>query len=350
MKIARPLLIALCAALALSGCSKKDPAKILHVYTWSDYLEESVISRFEEQFDCTVVVDTFDSNEALYAKLKAGADGYDVIFPSSYQAYTMRREGMLQNIDRTRLPNLRHVDPKYLARHAIDKSMSYSVPYMTGSTGIGYRVSALGEDFEPSWTLFDRADLKGRSTILNDMREAIGAALKSLGHSANTTNPDEIAAAAEVVKRWKGNIAKLENEGYKAGLASGEFKLVHGYSGDILQVIGEDESGDIAYCLPREGFIVWADDMAIPTGADNVPLAESFINFLHEPEIAALNINYLAYVAPNTAAYELVDEEIRADETIFIPAAMLEKAETIFPLGEETRALYLKAWDQILAH
>jgi spermidine/putrescine transport system substrate-binding protein len=258
----------------------------------------------------------------------------------------MWAEGMLLPLNHANLPNLRHVDRAFLDRFAIDSEMRYAVPFMSGTTGIAYRQSAVGADAAASWALFDRSDLRGRVTLLNDMREAIGAALKFLGHSLNSTDPAAIEAAADVVIRWKGNIAKFENEGYKPGLASGEFHLVHGYSGDIMQVIEDAGDDDIVYVLPREGFAIWADDMAIPASADNIPLAEAFINFLHDPEIAALNMAFNYYVSPNVAAYELVDAEMRADPTVFIDAEAQAKAEQIKPLGEH-QALYIRAWDRI---
>jgi spermidine/putrescine transport system substrate-binding protein len=227
-------LLILAAAPLVAGCRKEPP--VLHVYTWADYIKPELIARFEAEQKCRVVVDTFDSNESMYAKLKAGATGYDLITPSSYMASTMRAQGMLRDLSPNLIPNTAHVDRDYL-RIATDGAMRYSVPYMLTTSGIGYLRGRV-PDLPDSWSAFDRSDLKGRMTMLNDMRETLGAALKFLGHSLNTRDERELAAARDVVIRWKRNLAKFENEQYKTGLASAEFFVTHGYSGDIFQGAG----------------------------------------------------------------------------------------------------------------
>ncbi|HSH08783.1 MAG TPA: spermidine/putrescine ABC transporter substrate-binding protein [Oceanipulchritudo sp.] len=333
--------------LPLAGCGSKEDTPVLNVYNWDDYMAPEVFELFEEKYGCKVILDTFDSNEAMYAKLKAGASGYDVIFPSSYQAYMMNEEGMLHPINQTAMPNLANVDPEYLGQTAIDKTMAYSVPYMSGSTGLGYRESAV-PDLTASWAVFEREDLKGRMTLLDDMREVLGAALKYLGYSLNTGNEAEILEAGNVVIKWKRNIATFESEGYKQGIASREFHVVQGYSGDIMQVIDQNEDEDIVYALPEEGFSVWVDDMVIPADSDNVELAEKFIDFMHDPEIAKLNMEYNYYVCPNSAAYEIVDEELKSDPTIFIPDELMKKSEMIRPIGDDLQK-YIKVWDLVKA-
>ena len=236
------------AAVSVLAVGCKNATAVLHVYTWADYIKPEIVARFEKDNACKVVIDTFDSNEAMYAKIKAGATGYDIITPTSYMVSLLQAQGMLQPLDKTLLPNTGHVDSDYL-KIAIDKTMDHSVPYMLTNTGIAYLKSKV-RDFEPTWAMFDRADLKGRMVMLNDMRETIGAALKFLGYSLNSTSEEELAKARDIVLGWKKNLAKFENEQYKTGLASGEFLLVHGYSGDILQVQAENK--DIAFAMPKE--------------------------------------------------------------------------------------------------
>lgn len=329
----------------LAGCGKSKP--VLHVYNWSDYFAEGLLEDFEQKFDCTVILDTYDSNEMMVGKLKSGASGYDVVFPSSYMVPLMVDDGLLLELDPAEMPNLANVDPAFLANVALDKEMKHSVPYMSGTTGIAYRRDEV-ENFVPSWTMFARADLAGRMTLLDDPREVIGAALKTLGFSLNSTNPAEIEAAANLVISWKANIAKFDAEGYKAGIASKEFYLVHGYGGDIQQVIDENEDPEIAFALPREGFVMWEDTVAIPTTSDNVELAKAFINYLHDPEVAARNIESVFYLCPNTGAYALLDDEIRSNPVVFVPADLLPKGEQVIDVGEDL-ALYTAAWDRIKA-
>jgi spermidine/putrescine transport system substrate-binding protein len=331
--------------LLLSSCGGSKP--VLHVYNWSDYFAEGLLKEFEERYDCRVVLDTYDSNEMMLGKLKSGASGYDVIFPSSYMIPLMVANGLLLELDKDSIPNLRHVDPAFLANVALDKAMRHSVPYMSGTTGIAYRRDIVS-DFVPSWTMFGRADLGGRMTLLDDPREVIGAALKVLGHSVNSTDPAAINAAADLVISWKRNLARFDSEGYKAGIASREFYVVQGYGGDVQQVIDENEDPEIVFALPREGFVMWEDVVAIPSTADNVELALAFINFLHEPEIAARNISEVYYLCPNVGAYPLLDDEIRANPVVFIPNELLVKGEQLIDVGDDL-ALYTAAWDRIKA-
>lgn len=336
------LLVLSLSVVSQVGCGRRKP--VLHLYNWADYIKPELIERFEREQHCRVVVDTFDSNEAMYAKLKAGATGYDLVFPSSYMVDMMRRQEMLMPLDRARLPNLAHLDPAWITA-AADPQCAYSVPYMISYSVLAYRQSKV-PDFEPTWGVFDRDSLSGRVTMLNDMRETLGAALKFLGLSLNTTNAAEIAQARDVVTGWKRHLAKFENEQYKNGIASGEFLVVHGYSGDILQVM--DEEPDIAVGLPREGTSIACDEMAIPRGARHAELAHAFINFMHTPEVAAENIEFVYYLCPNLPAYSFVSEEVKGNPAVFLPDDIRVKSEVIRDLGEHN-ALYTRAWDQIKA-
>lgn len=330
-------------AMTLWGCGGSREA--LHVFTWADYIDPDLLAAFERAHHCRVVVDTFDSNEVMFAKLKAGARGYDIVMPSSYMAAVMQREGMLAPIDHAKVPSLVHIDPVYLRDLALDKEMKYSVPYMLANTGIAYRKSRV-KDFQPTWAMFERADLAGRMTLLNDMRETLGGALKFIGCSLNTTNEAEIAKAKDVVLRWKGNIAKFESEQYKPGIASGEFLVVHGYNGDLLQVMGEEK--DVAYAVPREGTSVACDDMVILKESPKADLAHAFISFLHEPANAARNTESVEFLCPNAASYPLLGEEVRSNPAVFLSEELRGKCEVIRDLGPDN-AKYTRVWEEIKA-
>jgi len=316
----------------------------LHVYTWADYVKPELIQRFEQEHNCRVVIDTFDSNETMYSKLKAGATGYDVITPSSYMVKLMNEQGMIIPLDHGQLPNLKHVDPEFL-KLSFDPAMHHSVPYAFSITGIAYLKSRV-PDFKPSWTMFDRTDLKGRMTMLNDMRETIGAALKIGGKSLNTTDMNDLAAAEATVIRWKRNLAKFENEQYKVGLASGEFILVQGYSGDILQI--QEENADVAFAIPEEGASVCFDDMVIPVTAQQKALAHAYINFMHDPDVAAQNTEFTKYLCPNKGSYASLSSEIKNNPGIFLKPEVLNRCEIIGDLGKENPK-YTAVWDRIKA-
>lgn len=345
MKRLPGILAALCASLFLAACGEKKPA--LHVFTFDDYINPELIPEFEAKHGCRVVIDTFDSNEAMLAKIQAGASGYDILVPSSYMVKILDKQGMIQLLDHAKLPNVKqHIDPEFLRDHSFDKEMRISVPYMFAATSFAYLADKV-ENVEPSWKVFDRADLKGRMTLLNDMRETIGAALKSLGHSLNTTDDAHLQAARDVVIGWKKNIAKFESDQYRAGIASGEFVLVHGYTGDLLQ--SQESNDQVTIVIPQEGTSIACDDLVIPKDAPNPDLAHAWINFLCDPDVAARNVGYVYYLSPNKTSYDKLDPEIRNDPTIFLERDVLAKSEIIDDLGEEGNAKYVKIWDQIKA-
>ena len=336
------LTMVLLLSLFFVSCGQKK--RELNVYTWADYFKPELIERFERENNCRIVIDTFDCNEAMYAKLKAGAKGYDLVTPSSYMVSLMDQQGMVRKIRPELIPNRKNIDPEFL-KITIDKSMDHSVPYMITVTGIAYLKSRVA-DVRPTWALFDRQDLKGRMTMFNDMRETLGAALKSLGYSLNSHNPEELDKAKEVVLRWRKNLAKFENEQYKSGLASGEFLLVHGYSGDILQV--QKENPDIAFTIPEEGTAISCDDLVIPLGAAQEELAHKFINFLLDAKVAAENTEFVGYLCPNRLSYELLPREMRENPALFMEPSVRSKSEVLDDLGRANE-LYIRVWDQIKA-
>lgn len=314
----------------------------LHVYTWADYVNPDVVKAFEKENGCKVVIDTFDSNEAMYAKLKAGAAGYDVVFPSSYIIRSMAAEGMLEPLDASLLPNKVNIDPEVLKMIA-DSSMSHSVPYTLSYTVVAFRKDKV-KDLQPSWALFDRSELRPRLTLLNDMRETLGAALKFSGHSLNTRDQKQIDEARDVVIRWKKNIAKFENEQYKGGVDSGEFHAVMGYSGDLFQVVEENPKVDILF--PREGVAMTSDEMAIPKGAPQKELAHKFINHLLDAGVAAENMEWMGYLCPNVPAKKLVPKEFLEHPAVMVPQEVKSRVEVIQDVGADL-AKYTRAWDEV---
>jgi spermidine/putrescine transport system substrate-binding protein len=337
------------AAASIPACKPKGGSagasgekKTLTVFTWADYLSEKAKESFEKAHNCTVVVDTFDSNEAMLAKLESGASGYDVLVPSSDAVQALKRKSMVQALDHSKIPNLKNVDAAYLGK-ALDPKMEFSVPYMMAPTCLCYLASKVSNP-ENSWAMLDRADLKGRITMLDDMREVLGAALKFLGHSLNSTDPAQLAAATEVAIRWAKNIAKFENEQYKTGIASGEFHLVQGYAGDLIQASEENE--DMRIFIPKEGTAFSCDDLCIPKGAKEVDLAYAFINHVTDASIAAENMEWIGYRAPNSAAYGSLSEDFRGSEVLFPPDDLFTKCEPIDDLGDKL-PLWTAEWDKV---
>ncbi len=328
--------------IGLYGCASSEPE--LHIYTWINYIKPSIIEKFEKEHHCRVVVNTFDSNESMYAKLKLGATGYDIIVPSNYYADLMQKQGMLHPIDRERIPNAKYLDPNY-TKMLDSAAAKYGIPYLVAITGIAYHKDRVNMP-KPTWDIFNDKSLKGRMTMLNDPREALGAALKFLGYSINTTNDTEIRTAEKTLIAWKKNLAKFESEQYKDGVASGEYLAVQGFVGELLLVAQENPA--IACVLPEEGTIFSIDLLTISKDSPNKDLAYTFINYLHQPENVAENIIFTLFLIPNTAAYELLPANIRDNPAIFPTDAVAGKSEIIKNLDRDTE-LYNRAWDRVKA-
>jgi spermidine/putrescine transport system substrate-binding protein len=280
----------------------------------------------------------------MYAKLKAGATGYDLIFPSSYIIPLMVSQDMLQPLDHAKIPNIKNVTPEVLDKIA-DKEMLHSAPYTFGYAVIAYRKDKV-KNLEPTWKTFARTDFKKRVTLLDDMRETIGAALKSLGYSLNTKDEKQLEEARDVVIGWKKNIAKFDNEGYKGGIASGEFYVVHGYSGDLWQVMQDNKK--VAVVIPKEGVSASCDEMVIPKSAPNAALAYAMINTILDGKASAANMEAIGYVCPNTEGLKLVSKDFLKNPAITIPEDIKAKAEVIQDMGDDLKK-YTKVWDEIKA-
>ena len=326
----------------LTSCGSKKPE--LHIYSWADYIKPEVVERFEKEHDCVVVIDTFESNESMFAKLRLGAGGYDILVPSNYFLEIMQKADMLQPINKEALPNLQYLNNEI--KTLVDKdSMRVGVPYMMTPTGIAWRKDKMN-NFDPSWSVFSQEALKGRMTMLNDPREAIGAALKFLGYSVNTKDSGQLEEAKQQLISWKHQLAKFESEQYKNGIASGEYIVVQGYSGDILQVMQENDF--VGFGLPKEGTTTSIDFLVIPKEAQKVALAHEFINYLYEPKVACENMNFTCYLCPNTVGLTMIDSNLKSLFKEFLADETLQKIEVLHDLGPTNEA-YNKVWDEVKA-
>ena len=328
----------------------------LHIYTWSDYIATDVIDSFEKALGVKVIVDTFDSNEAMYAKLKAGGTGYDIIMPSSYQIGLMAKEGMIDPIDHAKCPNVKKNFDSSFASQILDPAFKYNVPYAVTYTGFMYlkgKVPA-GTDVN-SWAILGNPAMKGRISLLDDIREVIGAGLMYLGHSINSTDPKEIEAAAAQVIKWRANIRKFDAESYKTEVPSGATWVGHGYSTDTTQVIvGDEEAGapardDIGFALPKEGYTIAFDEMVIAKNAKRKDLAYAFINYIYDGEVAKVNMEYICGPNPVKPGIDALDEDYR--KLIVLDETTLKKGQVLKGFDDQPAVmeLYNKAWDKIKA-
>ena len=356
-KLAASFIAALALFAGCAGGGSQDATESLRIYTWSDYISPHVLQGFEAKFGVRVVVDTFDSNETMYARLKSGAaGGYDIIMPSSYQIDTMAREGMIDALDHAQLPNVRkNFDPSF-AGQILDPSFTYSVPYAVTYTGFAYLKDKIPEGADvASWSLLGNEAFRGRITLLDDMREVIGGALVYLGYSANSKNPEDVAAAVRQVLLWRENVRTFDATDYKTGIADGAIWIAQGYSTDIAQMIAggcdKEASGrsDIGFALPREGFVIAFDEMVVCSGSRHKDIAHAFIDYMYNADVAAANMRYVRGPMPVAPAMEMLDDECRA--LVVLDDATLKNGQVLRSFDEypEVQALYLSAWNQIKA-
>ncbi|GHU39013.1 spermidine/putrescine ABC transporter substrate-binding protein [Spirochaetia bacterium] len=268
------------------SCSKKEG---LYIYNWTYYTPDSVIEKFEQEYNVTVFYDEFASNEDMYAKIKSGGSGYDIVFPSGDYVSIMKNQGMFEKIEKSKLSNLTNIDPLVLQKAAYDPDMDYSVPYYFGAAGVAVNTEKV-PNFEKDWSIFARIDLKNRMTMLDDMREVFGDALVSLGYSVNTTDSAEINEARDLINTsWKPNLVKFDAEAFGKGYANGDFWVVQGYAEVVYEEISGNEKlkNSTVFFIPPQGGPSYIDSMCILKGSKNIELAYKFIDFIHRPEIYA---------------------------------------------------------------
>jgi spermidine/putrescine transport system permease protein len=330
------------APFVMTGGVGADATRVLNVFIWSGYIAPETVARFESRYQVKVNVDLYDSNEALLAKLQAGNAGYDVVCPSDYSVQVLLAQDLLLPLDHSRLPNLRHVDPTFLDR-AYDPGNAHSVPYFWGTAGIAYDRSRVHERVD-SWSALWDPRYAGRILMLDDAREAFGAALKMRGHSLNTTDPRLLEAARDDLLRQKPLVRAYNSSNFEDVLLSGDVWLAQGWSGQFAKAIEQNPA--IAYVIPKEGSTLFIDNLAIPRDAAHPELAHAFLDFAMEPEIAAEICRTMQYSSPNRDALPLLPPEIRNQPAIFPPPGALERQELIRDVGAAT-VLYDRLWTEV---
>lgn len=318
-------------------------ANELFVYTWADYTDEDLLASFTAQTGIKVVVDIFDSNEAMLAKVQAGGgSAYSIIYPSDYMVGRMAQLQLLRKIDRSRLQGLNNLFPKF-QDPTYDPDNRYSIPFTWGTTGLVYNAAKLGtppEDWDYLW--LHESELQRRVTLMNDVREVLGAGLRSLGFSYNTTDSDKLYAAYQHLVDLKPTLANFTTDGWRDLILAGDLEVAMGYSFDALSV--SDENPDLQYVVPLSGSSLWTDTMVIPKNAPNVEGAYAWLEFMLQPEVAAGLIERLYFATPNRAAYNLLPLELRENPTLFPPESILDRCEGVLPLSTEKEKEYARYW------
>lgn len=324
------------------GCADGETDGVLNLYNWTEYTptgplaEEFEVTdfllKFEDDFEVDVVLTEYESNEAMLAQIDAGAS-YDLIVPSDYMVSIMRGADLLVKLNQSAIPNMPNIDPTFTDL-PYDPGNQFSVPYQWGTTGIGFNYDLIDDTDGVSWgVIFDveqTAAYAGKISFLDDERETMGAALKYLGYSLNSTSQAEIDEAAALIKEAKANIAAFTSAGYEDLLVTGDTDVAMGWNGDFLAAYDSASTDDFdayeqfGYAIPIEGAAAWVDTMAIPVTAEHPCTAHAFINMVLDPFMGAELTHYNYYASPNLASQEFIYPEILEDPSIYPPQEMLE--------------------------
>jgi spermidine/putrescine transport system substrate-binding protein len=309
----------------------------LTVYNWGDYIDEELIAKFEKETGIKVIYETFDSNEAMFTKIQQGGTAYDIAVPSEYMIEKMKEENLLLPLDYASIPNIKHIDPRFLDL-PFDPKNKYSVPYFWGTVGIVFNPDLLGDKEISGWNDLWDPDLENQILMVDGAREAMGIGLNSLYYSLNDTNKEHLQEAKEKLDQLTPNIKAIVGDEIKMLMSNEEAAIGVVWSGDAADIMWENEKLD--YVVPEEGSNLWFDNMVIPKTANNVEGAHQFINFMLDPKNAAQNTEYVSYSTPNKTALKYLPEDVVNDERFYPDEAMTEKLEVYENLGKRMLAHY----------
>lgn len=313
----------------------------LFLFNWGNYIDPELIKEFEAETGIQVVYETFDSNDAMEAKLKQGGTRYDIVFPSESSITKLVNQNLLQKLDHSKIKGLENISP-FLLNSPVDKGNQYTVPYFWGTVGIMVNTKYIDPESIQTWNDLWKEDFKNKVLVLDGNREALGMALQSLGYSLNSKNEDELKAAEQKLKELKPNVRAVLNEEIKTMMKLEEAPIGMGYSGDAAAVA--EENPNVQYILPKDGSAVWTDNFAIAHTAVNIEGAYAFINFMLRPENAARNAEYVGYSTPNEKAKELMDPEVTSDETYYPSEEIINSLEHYEYLGNDWIQKYNEAF------
>ncbi|UPV75405.1 spermidine/putrescine ABC transporter substrate-binding protein [Halorussus limi] len=323
----------------------------LNIFQWGDYWPDGTVQDFEKTYGVKVNVSNYASNEEMFNKLKAGGlKQYDLVFPSDYMINVLVDQGMLQKLDKSKIPNYGNLGSKFTDTPYDPDPGTYSAPYQWGTSGIGYNKEMLGSDVSiNSWDAMWNEQWKGQMTMLDDMRETIGATLKRLGYSLNTKDESKIEEAKEMLINQKSLLKTYDSSNFTTNLINKQASPVHAWSGGVFQAYWEtykDGSSPIAYAVPKEGGVIWVDNGAVTKKAPHPNAAHAFINYYLNAKIGARITNWTYYGSPNEQAEKHISEDILNNKSIYPDSSTMKKLEYIQNLGQATQT-YSRAWTEI---
>ncbi len=353
---------ALCALALACGAAHADEPRTLKVYNWFDYITPQTLVDFQKQDNVKLVYDIFDTNEALEAKLLTGNSGYDVVVPSNVFLAKQIEAGVFQPLDRSKLSNFNHLDPKLMKLlEQNDPGNKYAVPYMYGTILIGFnpaKVKQVLGDNAPvdSWDLiFNEDNIKKLKqcgvAMLDSPSEVLPLALQHLGLDPNSSKPADYKKAEDLMMKIRPYITYFHSSKYMADIANGDICVAVGYSGSFSQAANRARDAKngvvVDMRLPKEGAPIWFDMLAIPKGAANTEDAHKFINYLLQPQVIAPISDFVGYPNPNKDATDKVSEAIRTNPNLYPTDEMMAKLYTLRPLAHDAERARTRAWTKI---
>ena len=342
----KKVLLILLAVLALVACgSKKEAAnegsKELYLFNWSDYLPDEVIQDFEKETGIKIVLDLYSSNEEMYTKVAAGNSGYDIVFPSADYQEIMIKQGMFEKLDKSKIPNISELNKDMVAKMDYDPNLDYVVPYAMGAVGIAVNTDSI-KNYEKSYSIFEKAELKGKMTLLNDARQVITSALVYNGLAPDSKDAGDLAKAKETILKWKGNILKFDSDSFGKGFANGEFSAVQGYFENVSTQLNDEQRKKLDFFIPEKGGTMYIDSMGILKGSKNYENALTFINYIHRPEVYVKIVDFFQIPSINNGA-----EKIRKTKAPYTIEDM-GRTTLIKDIGDALEA-HNNLWNDIMA-
>lgn len=309
----------------------------LTIYNWGDYIDPAILKSFQKETGYRVNYETFDSNEAMYTKIKQGGTHYDVAIPSEYMVEKMRQDNLLMPLDHDKLTGLQHYNPSFL-NEPFDPNNKYSVPYFWGTLGIVYNDKYVKPGSITSWNDLWQSQYRKQIMLIDSARDIMGMTLASSGQSVNTKNEAELAAAQGKLSSLMPNVKAIVADEIKTYMAQDEAALAVDYSGDAAEMMQQNKH--LHYVVPEDGGNLWFDNMVIPKTVQNKKAAYAFINYMSRPEVAAQNAEYVGYATPNQDAMKLLPKSITQDKAWYPEQAVLDRLETYQNLGPDWTQRY----------
>ncbi|AKC32119.1 spermidine/putrescine ABC transporter substrate-binding protein PotD [Candidatus Pantoea carbekii] len=325
MKKCYQWLMATILALCIQHPGYAQNNQILYFYNWTEYVPSELLEQFTKETGIKVIYSTYESNESMYAKLKTWKNGvYDLVVPSTYFIDKMRKEGMLQKIDKSKLSNFNNLDPNLLNK-SFDPNNDYSIPYIWGATAIGINTNIINANKISSWADLWKSEYRQSLLLIDDAREVFQIALRKLGYSGNTRDPKEINAAYRELKKLMPNVVAFNSDNPGNAFIEGEVNIGMMWNGSAY--VARLSGMPIQVIWPKEGSIFWMDNLTIPTNAKNKENAMKMINFLLRPDIAAKVAETIGYPTPNLAAKKLLPKNVSEDPLLYPPATIIQNGE-----------------------